>query len=107
MLFENVTLAMIWPVLLSVGIGLALRTFVPYLRVWYDLYKETNQWKLPAFEPRYILPPVATAGAYILLVLTTKDALLMMTQLHPAILISTTYLGEGMIRRELKKLTGS
>jgi hypothetical protein len=107
MLFENVTLTMLWPVLLAIGIGLALRTFVPYLRVAYGLIKETNQWKIPRFEPKYVLPPLATAGVYVLAILTTEDALLILSEAHPTVLILTTYLGEDVIRRAVKSLTGS
>lgn len=105
-MFEQVTWGMVGMVGLYVLIGLLLRTFGPYCRVAYDLIKETNQWKLPRFEPKYLLPPVATLGVYVLGVLTAEDALLSMTRLHPTVIVLSAYLGEDVIRRGIRSLTG-
>ena len=106
-MFDNITLAMLGPVALYVFIGLVLRTFGPYLRVAYQLIKETNEWKLPKFDPKYILPPAATLGLYIVAVLTREGALLIMYQMHWTALILATYLGEDVIRRALRSLIGA
>lgn len=106
-MFENVTLEMIGVVALYVGLGLLLRTFGPYCRVAYNLIKETNKWKLPRFEPKYVLPPAATLGVYVLGVLTTPDALLTLSQMHPTLLVLSAYLGEDVIRRAIKTVTGA
>ena len=106
-MFENITLAMLGPVTLYVFIGLILRTVAPYLRVVYDRFKETNTWRPPPFEPKYILPPAATLGLYILAVLTRENALLIMYQMPWAGLILMAYLGQDIARGAIKKLLGS
>jgi len=105
-MFDNVTWEMAGTVTLWVFVGLVLRTLVPWLRVAYDLIKESNQWKLPPFEPKYVLPPLATAGAYVLAILTTQNALLLLTKLHPAALVLGAYLGQDLVRQTLKSTLG-
>lgn len=106
-MFRNISLAMLGPVALYVGIGLILRTVAPYLRVAYEQMRETNEWRLPPFEPKYILPPAATLGLYILAILTRENALLIMYQMPWAALILLTYLGQDIARGAIKKLLGS
>ena len=106
-MFENVTWQMVGMVSLYVGIGLVLRTFVPWLRVAYDLMKKTNEWKLPRFEPKYVLPPAATLGVYGFAVLTEENAIPLLHNMSPPLLILGVYLGEDLIRKALKSLLGS
>jgi len=105
-MFENVTWEMAVQVSLCVGIGLVLRTFVPYFRVAYELIKETNKWKLPRFEPKYILPPAATLGAYVFGILTNEGALLVLSKLHPTALILAAFFGQDLFRKTIKALLG-
>lgn len=106
-MFENVTWQMVAQVSLYVGIGLLLRTFVPYFRVAYELIKETNAWKLPRFEPKYILPPAATLGFYVFGILTQENAIPILLKVSPPLLVLGIYLGEDQIRKALKSTLGA
>lgn len=104
-MFENVTLeAALWTTLWVV-VGLLLRTFGPYCVTAWKLVQETNEWKLPRFEPRYILPPSATLGVYIVAVLTINGALFNLTQMHPTVIIASVYTGQDIFRQVFKTLS--
>ena len=105
-MFDNVTWEMAGSVSLWVFVGLVLRTLVPWLRVAYELIQETNEWRLPSFEPKYVLPPLATAGAYALAVLTNEGILLALAGLHPTLLVLGAYLGQDLVRGTLKSTIG-
>ena len=102
-MFDNVTWEQAGLVALYVFIGLLLRTFGPYFVAAYQLVKETNEWKLPPFEPRYILPPMATLGIYILAILTIPDALDTLISMHPTLLVAAVYAGQDVFR-QIQKL---
>ena len=105
-MFEGVTWQMALEVSAWVFLGLLIRTFLPYFRVAYDLIQETNEWKLPRFEPKYVLPPVATLGAYVFGVLTNEGAFLVLTKMHPTALILAAALGQDLVRKQLKAWFG-
>ena len=105
-MFDNVTWAMVGWVSLYVFVGLLLRTFGPYLVAAYMLIKETNEWRLPKFEPKYVLPPAATLALYVVAVLTIKDALKLMAEMHPTLLITAVYTGQDIFRQAFKALSG-
>ena len=105
-MFENVTWEMAGMVTLWVFVGLLLRTFVPYLVAAYELIKKTNEWKLPPFEPKYVLPPAATFGVYVLAVLTIEGTLYSLSQMHPTMLVAAVYTGQDILRQALKVARG-
>jgi hypothetical protein len=105
-MFEGVTLLAGLQVVGWVLVGLTLRTFVPYAVTAWRLIKKTNKWRLPPFEPKYILPPTATLGVYVLGVLMVQGALLRLTQAHPTAIIAATYAGQDMIRQGQKTFRG-
>jgi|GEM_PF-4029977 len=101
-MFEGITWAMVGNVALWVVVGLLLRTFVPYFVAAYELIKETNRWVLPAFEPKYVLPPAATLGLYVLAALTIPGTLNALAGMHPALLIAAVYSGQDIVRQTIK-----
>jgi hypothetical protein len=85
-------------VVLWVVVGLTLRTFGPYFTAAYQLVKKTNEWRLPRFEPKYVLPAAATLGVYIVGVLTIEGAMIKLTGMHPTVIVLSTYAGQDMLR---------
>lgn len=94
----GVTWAQLGYIALWVGVGLLVRTVGPYFTAAYELVKRTNEWKLPKFEPRYVLPAVATLGVYVLGALTIEGALGKVAAMHPTVIVLSTYAGQDLMR---------
>jgi len=103
-MFEGLDWAMVGQVFLWIGVGLALRTFGPYFIAAKNLVQETNKWRLPVFEPRYIIPPVTTLMVYIVTILTVQDSLVALAAMHPTVIVLAVAGGQDIIREAIRAI---